>query len=409
MAMKAYSAEFKADAIALYLSDPSHTFEGIGNDLGVSRETLRNWVRSERKRTGTSTAELRANGAARPASPTGEVSSESVLEEENKQLKAQIRKLETEREILRKAAKYFGGRDELVSRFQFVDDHCDTVPVKWLCRILEVSRSGFYRWRTSAPARAERVRADQDLAERIRAIHADSDGTYGAPRVTAELREAGIEVNHKRVERVMREHRIVGVHLRKPVRTTIPAPDAAEVPDLIGRDFTASAPNTRYVGDVYLPVGDGEFLYLATVLDLGSRRLAGWSIADHMRTELVTDALRAAAACRGAAGLDGSIFHSDNGAQYASADFADLCRELGVIRSRGAVGTSADNAAAESLNATLKRETLKGRKRWNSAGEARAAVFRWITRYNTKRRHSTLGQICPIEFEQRSATLATAA
>jgi transposase InsO family protein len=128
-----------------------------------------------------------------------------------------------------------------------------------------------------------------------------------------------------------------------------------------------------------------------------------------MRTELVTDALQAAAACRGAAGLDGSIFHSDNGSQYASAKFADLCRELGVTRSRGAVGTSADNAAAESLNATLKRETLQGRKRWNGAGEARAEVFRWITRYNTRRRHSTLGQICPIEFEQRSATLATAA
>ncbi|KAF0957254.1 IS3 family transposase ISRhosp5 [Rhodococcus sp. T7] len=157
----------------------------------------------------------------------------------------------------------------------------------------------------------------------------------------------------------------------------------------------------------YLPVGDAEFLYLVTVMDLGSRRLAGWSIADHMRTELVADALRAAAACRGAAGLEGSIFHSDNGAQYASAEFADLCRELGVTASRGAVGTSADNAAAESLNATLKRETLQGRR--NSAGEACAAVFRWITRYNTRRRHSSLGQISPIEFERRSATLATAA
>ncbi|ELB89049.1 putative transposase orfB for insertion sequence element [Rhodococcus wratislaviensis IFP 2016] len=296
------------------------------------------------------------------------------------------------------------------SHFQFVDDHCDTFPVKWLCQLVEVSRSGFYRWRAAAPARAARTSADEELAARIRAIHDDSDGTYGAPRVTAELRDAGIEVNHKRVERVMRVKGIVGLHLRKPVRTTIPDPDAAPVPDLIRRDFTASAPNTRYVGDItYLPVGDGEFLYLATVLDLGSRRLAGWSIADHMRTELVTDALRAAAACRGAAGLDGSIFHSDNGAQYASAEFAELCCELGVTRSRGAVGTSADNAAAESLNATLKRETLKGRKRWNSAGEARAAVFRWITRYNTRRRHSTLGQICPVEFEQRSATLATAA
>lgn len=133
-----------------------------------------------------------------------------------------------------------------MSRFQFVDDHRDTVSVKWLCRILEVSRSGFYRWRAPAPPIGE-------LAERISVIHADSDGTSGSPRVIAELRDAGFEVNHKRVERVMREHGIVGVHLRKTVRTTIPAPDAAAVPDLIRRDFTASASNTGYVGDITLP------------------------------------------------------------------------------------------------------------------------------------------------------------
>lgn len=181
-----------------------------------------------------------------------------------------------------------------MSRFLFVDDHRDTAPVKWLCQILEVSRSGYYRWLAAAPARAERARADQELVERIREIHDDFDGTYGAPRITAELREAGIEVNHKRVERVMRENGIVGVHLRKTVRTTVPEPSATPVPDLIRRDFTASAPNTKYVGDItYLPIGDGDFLYLATVLDLNSKRLAGWSIAPHMRTELVTDALRA--------------------------------------------------------------------------------------------------------------------
>ena len=128
-----------------------------------------------------------------------------------------------------------------------------------------------------------------------------------------------------------------------------------------------------------------------------------------MCTGLVTDALRAAVAVRGAAGPDGAIFHSDNGAQYTSTQFADLWRELGVTRSRGAVGTRADNAAAESFNATLKRQTLQGRKRWNSASESRADVFRWVSRYKTRRMHSTIGQICPIEYDQRSATLATAA
>jgi transposase InsO family protein len=296
------------------------------------------------------------------------------------------------------------------SRFQFVADHQRRFGVKRLCRMLQVSRSGFYRWLAGASARAVRARADAELAERIARIHQESDGTYGAPRVTAELRDAGERVNHKRVERVMRKFHIVGLHLRKKVRTTIPEPAAAPVADLLQRDFTADRLNTKYVGDItYLPVGNGQFLYLATVLDLCSKRLAGWSIADHMRTELVTDALRAAAAARGADGLRGAIFHSDNGAQYASKEFALVCSELGVTRSRGAVGTSADNAAAESLNATMKRETLQGRKRWNGAREARLAVFRWATRYNTRRRHSRLGQISPINYEQRSTTLATAA
>ncbi|GAB2463294.1 IS3 family transposase [Streptomyces incanus] len=296
-----------------------------------------------------------------------------------------------------------------MSRFQFVEDHRGAFGVKRLCRVLEVSRSGFYRWLKGAPARIERARSDARLARRIREIHKESDGTYGIPRVTAELKAAGIDVNHKRVERVMRRIGVQGVHLRKKVRTTVPEPEASPVPDLLQRNFTASEPNTKYVGDItYLPIGDGQFLYLATVLDLHSRRLVGWSIADHMRTGLVTDALEAAARTRGGS-LHGAIFHSDNGAQYASKEFAKVCRRLGVTRSRGAVGTSADNAAAESFNATLKRETLQGKKRWSGAREARLAVFRWVTRYNTRRRHSGLGYISPIAFEQRSVTLAAAA
>lgn len=137
------------------------------------------------------------------------------------------------------------------------------------------------------------------MAQRIRAVHAAFDTTYGAPRITAELRDQGELVNHKRVARVMRAHRIRGLRLRRRCRTTIPDPAAAKAPDLIGRDFTAPAPNQRYVGDTYLPVGDRGFLYLATVIDLGSRRLAGYAIADHMRTDLVVDALQAAARTRG--------------------------------------------------------------------------------------------------------------
>jgi transposase InsO family protein len=296
-----------------------------------------------------------------------------------------------------------------VIRFQYVADHHDAYGVKRLCTLLAISRSGFYRWREAGPARAERERADRVLTERIAEIHRESDSTYGSPRITAELRDEGRLVNHKRVEQLMRRCGIVGVHLRKKVRTTIPAPDATPVPDLVQRDFNAAAPNQKYVGDItYLPIGDGQFLYLATVLDLHSKRLVGWSIADHMRTELIADALRAAAGTRGG-NLRGAIFHSDNGAQYASREFAALCDRFGVIRSRGAVGTSADNAAAESFNASMKRETLQGAKRWPGARAARLAVFRWVTRYNTRRRHSALGQQSPITYEQRSTTLAIAA
>lgn len=223
-----------------------------------------------------------------------------------------------------------------------------TVVRSRLCRVLEVSRSGFYRWLQAAPACIARACSDARLARRIRGIHKESDGTHGVPRVTVELKDAGIDVNHKRVARVMRRIGVEGVHLRKKVRTTVPEPAAVPVPDLLQRDFTASEPNTRYVGDItYLPIGDGQFLYLASVLDLYSKQLAGWSIADHMRTELITDALKTAAGTRGGS-LDGAVFHSDNGAQYASKEFAKVCRELGVTRSRGAVGTSADNATAES-------------------------------------------------------------
>ncbi len=250
-----------------------------------------------------------------------------------------------------------------MNRFQFVEDHKALYGVKRLCRVPQVSRSGFYRWLKGLARR----QADEQLAGRMRRIHAEHEGTYGSPRMTAELRAAGIVVNHKRVERVMREHGIAGLHLRKKVRTTVSEPDAAPVPDLIRCDFTAEQPTTRYVGDItYLPVSGGRFLYLATVVDLYSRRLVGWSIADHMRTELVVDALQAAAHTRGGP-LDGAVFHTDNGARYCSRGFARACRQLGVTRSRGAVGTSADNAAAESFNASLKRETLQGAHHWPDA------------------------------------------
>jgi transposase InsO family protein len=299
-----------------------------------------------------------------------------------------------------------------VNRCQFVDDHQRRFGVKRLCSLLGIARSSFYFWRRTAAARAARRSAEAGLAARIRKVHLDSGGTYGAPRITAELRDEGDRINHKRVARIMRTLGIEGVRLRRRHRTTVADPAAAKAPDLIGRDFTATAVNTKYVGDItYLPVGGGKFCYLATVINLCSRRLAGWAIADHMRTELVIDALAAAGRTRGS--LAGAVMHTDHGSQYTSRAFAEACRSAGVRQSMSAVGSSADNAAAESFNATLKRETLQGRKGWSTEREARLDAFCRLTRYNTRRRHSRLGQRSPIAFENAlqptSTTLPQAA
>jgi transposase InsO family protein len=189
-----------------------------------------------------------------------------------------------------------------VSRFQFVADNCATFEVKRLCELVEIERSSYYAWKAGAPAREQRAAADAELEARIRTVH-EADNTVGAPRITAELNDgapAEERVNHKRVARVMRAAGIVGFVKKRRVRTTIPDQAGAKVPDLLKRDFTADAPNRRYVGDItYLPLADGTSLYLATVIDCYSRRLVGWAMADHMRTELVEDALEAAAATRG--------------------------------------------------------------------------------------------------------------
>nr|WP_152196696.1 IS3 family transposase [Georgenia subflava] len=422
MARKNYSDEFRRQAVDLYESTPGATVRGIADDLGVERGTLRHWLGLYG--TGKKTA---ADGTptASPLKPAQPEPSPAVKEETDEQqiarlqarvneLEAERTKLTTEREILRSAAKYFAGGDELVSRFQFVADHSGTFEVKRLCELVEIERSSYYAWKAGAPARAARAAADAELAEKIRTIH-NQDNTVGAPRITAELNDAvaaGERVNHKRVARVMREHGIRGYRKRRRVRTTIPEPSGQKVPDLLKRDFTAQAPNQRYVGDItYLPLADGQNLYLATVIDCYSRRLVGWSLADHMRTSLVEDALTSAAATRGGGrALAGAIFHSDHGSVYTSKDYARLCARLGVTQSMGAVGTSADNSLAESFNATLKREVLQDENVWPDEATCRRQVFRWIVRYNTRRRHSWCRYQSPSTYEtHHTATLAPAA
>ena len=274
-------------------------------------------------------------------------------------------------------------------------------PVTAACAVAEISTSTFYEWDTLAEhGPSEQVVAEAYLVNEIALIHDDNDATYGAPRVHAELVDLGWVVNHKKVERLMHDNGLQGVHKPAKVRTTIPAgAEHPEVPDLLKRDFSTGSPDCRWVGDItYIPTGEG-WLYLASVIDLGSRRFLGYSMAEHMRTELVTDALTMAIDLRGR-DVAGVIFHSDRGSQYLSHDYRGELASHGLRQSVGRTGVCWDNSAAEALWSSLKRE-LVHRYRFATRAEARRAIFAWITWYNQHRRHSTLGQISPITYEQQ--------
>jgi transposase InsO family protein len=268
--------------------------------------------------------------------------------------------------------------------------------VSEMCRVLEVSRSGFYDWESRPPSQRELT--DRQLAVEIEAIWECSGRTYGAPRVHAWLRRQGFNPSCKRVARIMREQGLEGESGRRKVRTTIVDKKAKAATDRVGRDFNPTAPNVTWCGDItYLATGEG-WLYLATVIDLFSRRVIGWSLTEHMRSSLVVDALAAAVATRGG-NVDGVIFHSDRGSQYTSAEFGEFCDGRGVLQSMGATGVCFDNAAAESFFGSLKRE-LAHRRRWATRGEARRDVVRWIEGwFNTRRLHSTLSYLSPLEYE----------
>jgi putative transposase len=270
-----------------------------------------------------------------------------------------------------------------------------------MCRVLEVSTSGYYAWR-KRPA-SKRAQADAVLLRHIRTAHAASDGTYGAPRVHAELVAAGVEVGRERVARLMREAGIVGVHRRRFVVTTTRG-NGRQAPDLVERQFAAEGPNRLWVADItYIPTWAG-FLYLAIVLDVFSRKVVGWSMATHLRTELVLQALEMAAAQRKP--KQEVVHHSDQGSQYTAVAFGQRCDELGVRPSMGSVGDAYDNAMAESFFATLECELLK-RRRFQTPAEAEAVLFEWLEGwYNTRRRHSSLGYRSPSEFERLHAQRA---
>jgi transposase InsO family protein len=272
--------------------------------------------------------------------------------------------------------------------------------VKRACELLEVSRAAYYAQRTDQPT--GRQRADAELAEQIKDLHTESKGRYGAPRIHAELRRNGKRHGKKRIARLMRSSGIRGRTPKRWKKTTIPDPAAAARADLIRRDFSvdAGAINTRWCGDItYVPTWAG-WLYLATVIDISSRRVVGYATADHLRTDLIADALTNAVAARDPDA--GVIFHSDRGCQYTSQHFATLARDRDVTLSVGRTGQCWDNALAESFFASLKGECLN-QESWPTRARARRAIVEYIAWFNGTRLHSALGYVTPDEYERATA------
>ena len=270
-----------------------------------------------------------------------------------------------------------------------------------MCRVLGLSPSGYYAYRSRGPSR--RAVENEALTREIIGIHEDSRGTYGAPRVHAELRARGHRVSENRVARLMRRAEIAGVSRRRKGKTPRRGTRTRPAPDLVERDFSTSGPDELWVGDItYIPTKEG-FLYLAVVVDAWSRRVVGWAMAAHLRTSLVLDAFDMALTQRRPEGV---IHHSDQGSQYTSYAFGDRCRETGVRPSMGSVGDAYDNSMCESFFATVECELIE-RHSFRTRGEARRAVFRFIEGwYNPRRRHSSLGYESPMDYEALQAISA---
>ena len=270
-----------------------------------------------------------------------------------------------------------------------------------LCRVLGVSPSGY--WARRKRPLSLRAQADAALSQQIVAIHQASRGTYGAPRIHAELVARGARCGHRRVARLMHRDGLVGCHRRRPFQTTQRAPLAEPAPDLVQRAFTADAPNQLWIADItYVPTRFEGFLYLAVILDVFSRRVVGWAMAAHLRTTLVVSALEMAVWNRRPG--EGVIHHSDHGCQYTSLLFGERCQAVGIRCSMGSVGDCYDNAMAESFFATLECELL-AQQPFRTHLEARTALFEYIeVFYNRQRRHSALDYLSPEAFERRWAT-----
>ena len=289
--------------------------------------------------------------------------------------------------------------------FGFIEAEKANFSIKFMCERLGVTRGGFYGWRRRPPSR--RRITDAAYTAVIKKIHADSRGNYGAPRICAELADDyNIRCGRKRVARLMRQAGIAGCHRRKRTWTTRRDDSQSPAPDRVNRQFAAAGPNELWVADItYVPTWTG-FGYLATVLDVFSRRIVGWSYATHMRTELIVDAIDMAIETRRPP--RGLIHHSDQGSQYGSIAFGRRCRRAGIVLSMGSRGDCFDNSTAESFFATLECELLD-KTRFRNQTDARTQIMSFIDWYNHHRRHTRLDNLSPIRYEQHHQPAAQAA
>jgi putative transposase len=278
---------------------------------------------------------------------------------------------------------------------------CATAAITRMARLLEVSTSGYYKHvkRSITTELTVREQRKADLTVKIVEHHRDSAGTYGSPRITADLRAGGEQVSEKTVAKIMAEIGLAGISPRTfKVRTTIVDPTASFSPDLVERRFDQGRPDAVWSSDItYLTCGQGD-MYLCAIRDEHSKRVLGWSVADHMQTELVTEALAQAVAVRGG-DVGGTIMHSDRGTQYTARAMAKACADAGLRRSMGATGICWDNSGAESLWSTFKHEYYY-RHTFATMSELVAAVDKWMNLYNNQRRHSAIGMLSPISYEQ---------
>ncbi|MGK5451422.1 IS3 family transposase [Streptomyces radiopugnans] len=356
----------------------------VAKDLGIHKEALRGWVR-----------QAEADAGERDDRLT------TAEHEELKQLRKEVAELRRANEILKAASAPFcpGARPSPDEADQVIDSlKEDGFGVGPVCRVLGWSESAYYA-RKKRPKSARRLR-DEQLMRLIEQVHAESGGTYGARRITRALRRKGVVAARCTVERLMGELGLEGVIRGQRRRTTVPEPSAPRPPDLVDRDFTASRPDQLWVADMtYVRTWSG-WAYVAFVLDVYSRMIVGWQVANHMRTELPLDALEMALWRRRIKKGSGLIHHSDRGSQYVSIRYTERLSEIGASASVGSVADSYDNAMAEALNGTFKAELIEMQGPWRDVDQVERAIFQWVAWYNEERLHSALDYVPPAEYER---------